>query len=84
MKSAYDWFLNLFAKPLPLEQAIQELIESEHGLLEAQSAQEYANAIILYRTTQSKRLKIFIQENTKNKESKLYLTKLNHSLEKDD
>ncbi len=84
MKSAYDWFLNLFAKPLPLEQAIQELIESEHGLLEAQSAQEYANAIILYRTTQSKRLKIFIQENTKNKEGKLYLTKLNHSLEKDD
>lgn len=70
--------------PLPLEQAIQELIESERSLLEAQSAQEYASAIILYRTTQSNRLRLFIQENTKNKEGKLYLTKFNQILEKDD
>ena len=70
--------------PLPLDQAIQELIESERSLLEAQSAQEYASAIILYRTTQSNRLRLFIQENTKNKEGKLYLTKFNQSLEKDD
>ena len=70
--------------PLPLEQAIQELIESERSLLEAQSAQEYASAIILYRTTQSNRLRLFIQENTKNKEGKLYLTKFNQNLEKDD
>ena len=80
----HELFLNIFKMPLPLEQAIQELIESERSLLEAQSAQEYASAIILYRTTQSNRLRLFIQENTKNKESKLYLTKFNQSLEKDD
>lgn len=80
----YELFLNIFKMPLPLEQAIQELIESERSLLEAQSAQEYASAIILYRTTQSNRLRLFIQENTKNKEGKLYLTKFNQSLEKDD
>ena len=80
----HELFLNIFKMPLPLEQAIQVLIESERSLLEAQSAQEYASAIILYRTTQSNRLRLFIQENTKNKESKLYLTKFNQSLEKDD
>ena len=80
----YELFLNIFKMPLPLEQAIQELIESERSLLEAQSAQEYASAIILYRTTQSNRLRLFIQENTKNKEGKLYLTKFNQILEKDD
>lgn len=80
----HELFLNIFKMPLPLEQAIQELIESERSLLEAQSAQEYASAIILYRTTQSNRLRLFIQENTKNKEGKLYLTKFNQSLEKDD
>lgn len=64
----YELFLNFFRKPSPLEQAMQELIESEHGLLEAQTAQEYATAIILYRTTQNKRLRIFIQEAAKNKE----------------
>ena len=80
----HELFLNIFKMPLPLEQAIQELIESERSLLEAQSAQEYASAIILYRTTQSNRLRLFIQENTKNKEGKLYLTKFNQNLEKDD
>ena len=80
----HELFLNIFKMPLPLDQAIQELIESERSLLEAQSAQEYANAIILYRTTQSNRLRLFIQENTKNKEGKLYLTKFNQNLEKDD
>ena len=80
----HELFLNIFKMPLPLDQAIQELIESERSLLEAQSAQEYASAIILYRTTQSNRLRLFIQENTKNKEGKLYLTKFNQNLEKDD
>lgn len=49
-----------FRRQTPLETAAAELIEAELARLQAQSAQEYAAAIVTYRGQQIRRLREFV------------------------
>lgn len=51
----------LFRKMTPTEMAARELAEAELRLLEAQSAVEYAQAIVTYNQTRIKRLRAVIK-----------------------
>ena len=55
----------LFIRPSPLELAIKELCDAEHSRLEAQSATEYANSVVLYNDKRIARLIRYINESTK-------------------
>jgi len=49
--------LNPFRKPSPEELMAWELDNARRGLLEAQSARDYANAMVLYHETRIDRLR---------------------------
>lgn len=49
-------YLNLFRSPSPYEIASRELDEARRALLAAQTAQEYATAMVRYNTDRIKRL----------------------------
>lgn len=52
----------VFRKLTPLEMASTELMEAELSKLEAQTAVEYSQAIVTYRTNQIKRLRLIVKE----------------------
>lgn len=54
--------LNIFRTPSPLELAAKELDMAERGLLEAQSAREYADAMVTYHGERIDRLRRYIRE----------------------
>lgn len=60
-----DKFIRIFKRPTPLEMAAKELIDAEHAKLAAQTATEYANAIVAYNEKRIARLLKFINEATK-------------------
>lgn len=54
--------LNPFRKPSPQEMAVRELDEAQRGLLDAQSAKEYAASIEAYNAARIARLQRYIKE----------------------
>ena len=50
----------LFRKLTPLEAATRELIEAQHGLLQAQTGVDYSMAIVEYETNRVNRLRAYI------------------------
>lgn len=50
--------------PTPLELAARELIAAERGKLEAESAKEYAEALVTYNAARIRRLKGYINLTT--------------------
>ena len=54
----------IFLRPTVLEVAARELIEAQHAKLEAQTAAEYANAVVTYNTQRIDRLLAFISGGT--------------------
>lgn len=56
---------NLFRKLTPLEVATKELTEAELSKLNAQTAQDYACAMVDYESSRIKRLKSYINTLTK-------------------
>lgn len=58
-------FKSLFRKRTLLEIASAELGEAELQKLNAQTAQEYAESVVVYNTNRIKRLKTFITAQTK-------------------
>lgn len=55
----------VFRRLTPLEMAAQELLDAELSKLEADSAREYAEAISRYNEARAKRLREFIQTQSK-------------------
>lgn len=53
---------NIFRTPSPLELATRELDQAERGFLEAQSAREYADAMVTYHAERIDRLRRYIRE----------------------
>ena len=51
----------VFRRPSLLEAAAEELANAEHSKLEAESAAEYADALVIYHDKRIVRLKNFIQ-----------------------
>ena len=54
----------VFRTPTAEAMAVQELAEAKRGLLQAQSAQEYAAALIQYNSDRVSRLTQYIKEST--------------------
>lgn len=52
----------LFRTPTALEMAAKELALAERSVLEAQSAREYADAMVTYHTERIDRLRRYIKE----------------------
>jgi len=55
----------IFLRPTVLEVASRELIEAQHAKLQAQTAAEYANAVVTYNSQRIDRLLSFINQGTK-------------------
>lgn len=55
-------FTVLFRTPTPLELAARELAEAERQLLQAHTAREYADAMVMYNQERIHRLRNFIKE----------------------
>lgn len=53
---------NIFRTPSALELATRELDQAERSLLEAHSAREYADAMVMYHTERIDRLRRYIRE----------------------
>lgn len=53
---------NIFRTPSPLEIATRELDQAERAWLEAQSAREYADAMVTYHSERIDRLRRYIRE----------------------
>ena len=53
--------MNIIKKPTPLQIAQRELLEAEHALLVARSAQEYTTSMVDYHSTRIDRLTMFIE-----------------------
>jgi predicted Zn-dependent protease len=60
----WDQIKRVFRRLTPLEMATAELIEAELNKLEAQTAVEYSQAIVSYRTNQIKRLRSIVNDLT--------------------
>lgn len=54
--------LKIFRTPSPLELATRELTQAELALLEAQSAREYADAMVMYHGERIDRLRRYIRD----------------------
>ena len=50
----------IFRRPTPEQRAALELADAELSLLEARTAHEYAASVIMYRETQTNRLREFL------------------------
>lgn len=57
-----ETYTNLFRTPTALEMASKELAQAERSLLEAQSAREYADAMVTYHGDRIDRLRRYIRE----------------------
>lgn len=53
---------NVFYTPSPMEIAARELVQAQRSLLEAQSAREYADAMVTYHTKRIDRLQRYLRE----------------------
>lgn len=53
---------NIFRTPSALELATRELDEAERSLLEAQTAREYADAMVMYHSERIDRLHRYVRE----------------------
>lgn len=56
--------LSLFRRPSPLEQARSELADAERQLLTAQSAVDYAQALVSYHGQRVRRLRLTLRDIT--------------------
>lgn len=55
-----DKIKDLFRRRTPLEMAAKEMVEAQHGLLEAQSGLDYAAAMVEYHTDRINRLRAYV------------------------
>lgn len=55
-----DYIKRMFRKITPAEVAAKELGDAELSLLEALTAREYADSVIVYNQTRIKRLRAFL------------------------
>ena len=60
-----NWIKEFFARPTPLELAMEELVSAERAKLEAETGAEYAKALVEYNTARITRLQKFINQATK-------------------
>ena len=60
LKAIRETYASLFRTPTALEMAIKELTQAELLLLEAQSAREYADAMVTYHGDRIDRLQRYI------------------------
>lgn len=58
----YQFFRKIFKQITVLESVSAELAEAELSLLEAETAAEYADSIIVYRTAQITRLRGYLKK----------------------
>ena len=59
-----DYFSKVFTQPNALELATQELADAERELLSAQTAVDYAKAMVSYNEDRVRRLRTFINTNS--------------------
>lgn len=62
MWTAIKETVNIFRTPSALELAVKELDQAERSLLEAHSAREYADAMVMYHTERIDRLRRYIRD----------------------
>jgi hypothetical protein len=55
-----NWFKRITRRTTPAEAAARELAEAEMSVLEARTAVEYSESIVVYNETRIKRLKKFL------------------------
>ena len=59
-----QWLKSLYTHPSPEVMAMRELDSAKRGLLEAQSAREYAHSLTLYHEARIKRLTAYLRKAT--------------------
>jgi hypothetical protein len=66
-----NWISTIFRKQSPVMMATVELEEAQRGLLEAQTATEWARSMVSYQEQRIKRLTIFLRTAHDEKEEQL-------------
>jgi hypothetical protein len=64
IRETIDWLKSVYTTPSAETLALLELEDSKRGLLEAQTAREYADAMCKYREAQVKRLAAYLHNGT--------------------
>jgi hypothetical protein len=64
IRELVNWVKNACATPSAESLALRELGDSKRGLLEAQTAREYADSMCKYREAQIKRLTVYLHNTT--------------------
>jgi len=59
--------LNYFRKKTPLQLATDELVEAQRSLLEAQTGLEWAQSVVAYNMSRTKRLSVAVATMAKEK-----------------
>lgn len=61
-ESFWSWLKQIYGTPSAEVIALRELENAKRSLLEAQSAQEYAESMVTYHSTRIKRLTIYLRD----------------------
>ena len=64
IREAINWVRNAYATPSPEVMAMRELDSAKRGLLEAQTAREWAHSLTLYHEARIKRLTAYLHKAT--------------------